>query len=64
MSKLSRLESDIEARKLLEERWPQACDSKKRGEYNMLRCCAPKDHAGEHCYVVDHANDYPKVKTK
>jgi hypothetical protein len=28
-----------------------ACGSIKQGEYNVLRCCAVKGHAGEHVYV-------------
>ena len=35
------------------------CRKKKCGEYNMLMCCRDADHAGECCFVVDHANDYP-----
>jgi hypothetical protein len=30
------------------------CDSRKRGEYDWLRCCSPRDHTGEHCYVTDY----------
>jgi hypothetical protein len=31
------------------------CNSRKRGEYDWLRCCSPLGHAGEHCYVTDYA---------
>lgn len=32
----------------------QPCNSRKQGEYDMLRCVSPKGHDGEHCYVVDY----------
>jgi hypothetical protein len=42
----------------------EACNAAKCGEYNMLRCCSPKGHTGDHCYVVDHENDYPHRKAE
>jgi hypothetical protein len=64
----SRLLNNIEGRKLLEKHYPQAalevCDSKKCGEYNMLRCVLPRGHAGEHNYVVDKDGDYQHNKDK
>lgn len=56
MSGHSKFVNDLEARKLVEARWPKAkidiCNSFKHGEYNPLRCCREKGHAGEHNYVV------------
>lgn len=61
-------EHDLEARKLVEARWPQTmpevCNAKKCGEYNMLRCVRKMGHAGTHNYVIDHENDYPRNKAK
>lgn len=66
MSSYAKFTNDMEARRLVEAKWPQAkleiCDSKKCGEYNMLHCVREKGHAGEHSYVVDHVNDYPHNK--
>jgi hypothetical protein len=33
------------------------CNSKKRGEYNWLRCCLDKGHSGDHNYVIDRTSD-------
>jgi hypothetical protein len=35
-----------------------ACNSKKMGEYNMLRCCLREGHDGDHSYVVAQGNPY------
>lgn len=32
------------------------CNSFKWGEFNPLRCCREKGHAGEHNYVVSREN--------
>lgn len=40
------------------------CNKSKCGEYNILRCCREKGHTGEHCYVIDHENDYEWNKPK
>ena len=40
------------------------CGARKCGEFNMLVCIAEAGHKDDHCYTVDHENDFPHNKRK